>query len=559
MALSQSVQTQISFKNLSGKSHTDPSKDLYNESFDLGFNIPSNNVWTSRISPTPSVATLDGITVKILADLVPIEGSNGHAFYTSWPSTLPNEFDYSNGLSFSYGLGSLVGITGGDRMINIISDSYGSDYFVTPYIGSGTNPIEGLDIKRWIYQYNSGIFYQDNVVGPDPTTVEVYPYLGKKFDFPEEKDNIRISASGSSNFITTVYSSISVSPSISTYSTNHLYLIDFNNPNAGIGVSLNISNLGTQSVYKWQDGSWSDLTYGDINSGRIYFLTWNGNHFQFGDVNPIAGANDFNYSFGTNFTVGGVQRGSFFDSVPLNEVFASIFYDDTLGGINSFALSGPSGSISNLEIGDSLPATSLTFSWSLDNQFNIVPNARQITRNGGGFLTFFGNVNGPFTWVNTSTFSYSSLKTETFKLQLKRPSGLWITSVLNVNWLYPIYYGSTTSGTVSDASGMTKVLATGSNFTLTIPGSGYKYIYIPASYSSIYSLKSLDMGVAMAGTSSGYTFSDTKSGSFGTNYTSLYYGTLDIGNVFGVTSSYKVFRTENQISSDLTVVSKESL
>ena len=72
-------------------------------------------------------------------------------------------------------------------------------------------------------------------------------------------------------------------------------------------------------------------------------------------------------------------------------------------------------------------------------------------------------------------------------------------------------------------------------------------------------MESGGVSVAMAGTSNGYTFSDVGTGSFATTYNSLYHGILNITNNFGVTASYRVFRTEYQISSPLTVTSKDSL
>lgn len=561
MALSQSVQTQISFKHLHGKSHTDSARDLFNEPYGINFNIQSDNVWTSRISSTPSISVLSGVTVNVLADLSPIDGSNGHSFVTKWPSTPPNAIDFNLGTSFSYGQGSLIGITGGDRMTNLISDYYGSGYFAVPYIGIGTNPIEGLDIKRWTYQYNSGILYQDNVIGSDPTTIHVYPYLGSKFDLPENRDNIRVTATGSTDFVTstTNYFSLTVDPIITTYSTNHLYLTDFSNYHFFGSVNLNIANLGTFSVYKWESGSWIDLIYGDIVPGRVYYLSWNGSFFQFGDTNPITGANNFSFPNDTSFDVGGIGVGSRFDNVRLTEMFTSIFYGDQQGGITSLSLTKPSGVVTNLEVGDNLPASPMTFSWTLDPPYLYDENVAQVQRVGVETLTYDGLKNGPYTWINTATISYTFSNTEKFRVYLRKYTGVWIMEELAVNWINPIYYGSTTSATVSNASGMTKVLATNSNFTLTIPGSGYKYIYIPASYSSIYSLVNNGLQVSMASTANGYTSSDVKVGSFGTTYSSFHYNLVDIGNAFGVTHSYRVFRTEYQISSPLTVTSKDSL
>ena len=54
MGISSNNQAAIAFKNLLGKSNTDPGKDLGGEAEGIFFNVNSSNVWASVINETPS-------------------------------------------------------------------------------------------------------------------------------------------------------------------------------------------------------------------------------------------------------------------------------------------------------------------------------------------------------------------------------------------------------------------------------------------------------------------------------------------------------------------------
>ena len=240
MSLSYSVQSQIAFKNINGISQTDPSKGVLNEFYGSSFNIPSNLVWTDTISEDPTFCSLQSVTVEVIADLELIPGTNKHSYITKWPINPPSGIDYKTGLTFSYGYGSLATVAAGDRMMNIISPYFGFSYSVIPYTIYPNNKIPFLDPRDWIYQYNSGIFYQNNITGLTPSNIVVYPYIGNSFNISTTYENIRITATGTNQY----YSSDSF-PNINSYSTNYLFLVDFVNltgftNSSGISKSLEL-------------------------------------------------------------------------------------------------------------------------------------------------------------------------------------------------------------------------------------------------------------------------------------------------------------------------------
>ena len=355
MALTFSSQSQIAFKNISGKSQTDSSKGLVNEFYGYSFNLPSSNIWSSNISGDPTISALQGVTVELIADLELIPGSNGHGFLTKWPLNLPSVIDVKTGLTLSYGIGSLTGISSGDRVTNVISANFGFSYSAIPYTVYPTSPITPLDNKNWIYQYNPGIFYQDVITGTTPSNVKIYPYLGDILNLTNGFENIRVSATGTNDFY-----SITSTPIISTYSTNYLFLVDFTNSNTSSTASLNVNGIGTYSIKKTGTSGLVNLNVGEIVgatagvTGPIYYLTFNGQEFQFYTTNPEQSSLSFTKPNGTNTTVGTLDTGASFDNVSIQNVFIDLLYGNELGNIVDFQLSDTSGYLNSLEVCDGI-------------------------------------------------------------------------------------------------------------------------------------------------------------------------------------------------------------
>lgn len=150
----------VAFKHLLGKSNTDVAKELGNEAEGISFNVHAADIWLENIDSTPATAVTEGVAYSITADLVLDPTSNSHAYFAEHQSTLPQ-----------------FGITAGDRVINAIPPKHGVGYEAKPF-DTGVNPIPVGDPRDWIYQYNSGIFYQQDNVGTDPGTIQLYIYIG---------------------------------------------------------------------------------------------------------------------------------------------------------------------------------------------------------------------------------------------------------------------------------------------------------------------------------------------------------------------------------------------
>jgi hypothetical protein len=178
MALSTANQALISLKNLSGKSMTDSAKGVNNESEGIFFNIDSSNVWTESISPTASIAVSTGVAIAVTASLTLDPTSNNLGYLAKWPVSAPSGTDPLTSSPYAYGVGVLTGISGNTRLGSAIPPSYGIGYEAKPYGGSTLIPPG--DARDWIFQYNSGVFFQQIVGSPTPTSIALFVYVGEK-------------------------------------------------------------------------------------------------------------------------------------------------------------------------------------------------------------------------------------------------------------------------------------------------------------------------------------------------------------------------------------------
>lgn len=159
MALTTSTQAEIALKNLLGKSQTASSatKGPNNEAETISLISNSTNIWTSSISTTPSTAVSDGVAEYVVADLTLDVTSSGQAFFATYP----------------------VGHSkAGQRVVNSIPPTYGTGYEAKPYASATLIPPG--DSRDWIYQYQSGVFYQQTAnASPTPTSIQLYVYKGQ--------------------------------------------------------------------------------------------------------------------------------------------------------------------------------------------------------------------------------------------------------------------------------------------------------------------------------------------------------------------------------------------
>lgn len=578
MAIPTNIQSQIAFKNLLGKAQVNELASVVNEIDGYLLTVPSSNVWLSAIPKDPNTAVSNQLAVKIVADLKKIQTSLFNSRFLSyeavWGAT-PSGKDPKTNQNFEYGKGSLKNINIGDRILQIIPSSYGDKYEILPYNGTAhpNNLIPIFDAREWVYQYGAGIFYQSNVnISPytEPKCLEGYYYLGDKLSsFDTVAPEIIRVTSASGPDVNGIYFATQSDPFISTYSNNHLYLIDFIIGNT-TSVKLNIDFLGSYSVYRWGSTGLGELLPGDIigatgsTAGPSYYLTWNTDgYFEFFNSRPTQVAGLFKNETLVANPVGGIYPNLSFNDVTFQDMFSNLIYPEQNANFTQFSLSHPRVSTSSspdfsfIDIGRTFSGT-LTFSWNYFNGPLMSPsvNIDDTTPTGvPGSTTWPAQRTNPVSFVissMTGTFSYTQSVVSTvpdkrvFTLKATRTNNTTVRRLHEIIWTWRGYYGSSTFSVLNNigVTALPSSLMTSSIGTLTIGGNqGYKYMAFPDT--SNYNFKSITyFGLPVLLATNSYTSVDN----FGNNYR-----TLTVTNSFGVGTTYRLYRTLNQISGTISV------
>jgi len=544
MAITYSTQASIAFKNLLGKSITDTNKGVNNEAEGIFFNIDSNNIWIDYISPTPSVSISNGVCVFVKADLVLDNTSNNKAYFAVWPSNPPNGIDPTTLLPYTYGRGLLSNINPGDRVRNSIPPSYGIGYEAKPY-STGNVLIPPGDPRNWIFQYNSGIFFQQDVVGPTPESIELYVYTGKKLSDQiifETNNFVRVSALGVDNYIGTA------TPSISTYSS-FVYLIDFENSNTGTTpVTINIDNIGTYEIIKFDEyGNPISLTAsGEIIPNKIYYLIWDGQNFQLYLDNPKSTNNLLYTNLIGSIEVGGIPAGTTFSNATMKDMWDALLKPSYLqSNFTSFDFNH--GGLIR-EVGNPILAGTYTFIWTTTYPYDIKPNSitiKDLTNN----IILANNIPNTGSYdIYLPTINKSIPSIHQWKAYgIRNNNSSFYSSTLTIKWLWRIYYDTHSNETLTetDVQSLNNKLSENRLGDYTFSTGGYKYFAWPTSFGAPILFKdyNTNLSVAMAGIEDGYTMS------VGNYYAQI----ISITNTWGYTTDYYIFRTKNILNGPIII------
>jgi hypothetical protein len=570
MPLNNITQTVIAFKNISGKSNTDETlKSVLNEGEGIFFNVDGSNVWLDKIAATPSIAIAQGTVISVTADMVLDSSSNNHAYLVNWPSTPPIGLDTITGINYAYGTGLLTGISAGDRVRGSIPPSYnnpptpgysGYDFIAyTGNPGNSGNQIFPGDSRSWYYQYNSGIFYQQDVnpVPAAPVICNVNVYVGKKLNsiVDSKPTNIRYTAYNVNSY------TASTVPKLGTYSSNYLYLVDFINSNTSGTVSLNLDGLGPINLIKSGPTGLGPLLPGDIlgatggTAGQIYYLTYDGSNFQVYNNNPSQQPSTYTNLNPVPQDIGGFSAGETFSNVTFNTLFTTLLYPQSVPTITSLAASGPS-LFTPKEVGDSLIPGNYTFTWNTSFGGNVVnPTTfiKQYSPTSSVTLISGTSNSGNITIGLTGGISLSSPGSYFYKVGFTRTNGTTEIESLEIPWYYKSFYGTSTYSVLDPTSFQnlsSSKLGSVSTGLYDLPKgitASYKYFALPDAFPNIEGISYLGLPFITADSDDGYTLN---AGSFFGNYK-----LLTIINAFGVSVDYRIYRSKNTLGATLSAVS----
>jgi hypothetical protein len=232
-------------------------------------------------------------------------------------------------------------------------------------------------------------------------------------------------------------------------------------------------------------------------------------------------------------TVGGITAGTNLLNKSLYEVFDILLNPYQPPAFTSFGITGQS---QTLEIGDSITSGSKSFNWGISNSSNVTANTLSITGEPGTIVSG-GSITSPYSYNLASAITKTTVNsTSTFNISATNTNSNSFSSSFTVTWRANLYVGKNTGTTINEAGAeaLTSTLGgipTGpKSFSA---GAGYIYYVYPATFADINTMKDQATNLDVP-------------------YINL--SNINITNGFSTTTTYKVFRTLNQLNGAITLI-----
>jgi len=300
------------------------------------------------------------------------------------------------------------------------------------------------------------------------------------------------------------------------------------------------STSGVGTLSGLTDTSIDNLQTGDV-------IVWNGEVWE--NTPASLGSNYIN-AVPVPVTIGGVGAGSTFPSPgkTMQQMWDQLLYPYQYPLFTSFGITSES---STQEIGDGW-SDDRTFTWSTSNSSSVLTDSIGIT---GYNLTPLssepndGSQVGVFT-DNVTRDSSAGIGTRSWYINgTNTLSGSMTQRTYSIRWDWKWYWGTSSNTSLTETQ-IETLTSSGlySSYSRTFPVSGGDYKYI--CFADVYGgpIKFMDplygFGIAMAGGYAPYTNFDN----------GLYYAIVSVTNIFGETTNYRVYRTQDTIVDAVDIV-----
>ena len=412
--LGLTAQSNIAYKNLLGKSLTTVANGIFNESVGISFNITSNNIWLSQIPSSPASAVSAGIAVQVTGSMSAVSGANNFSYNLLWPTTPPSGIDPLTNSAFAYNSGSLTGINSGTNITNAISDSYGASYIISVNGTSGL--ISAGDNRNWLYQYNSGIYFQESNANTTGTPVSgtVYVYIG-----PTLQSQPTTPFSYTSSISQTSVGGLNSGSTFNSVNTNNILLnmlypsLQPNITSFTIGGFNNSYEVGQPITIGSYSMNWTISNTSSLVSNNVYITTYNNV-----SIGPLGNSGGFSYSVSSpilytsprtiTFTMSALQNSGIRISSPFN---VNWLFKTYYGSSTSTNFTSISTGLQNLpyNILTSSIAGSYTFNFATSSyKFIAIPDAFTLSSIfWNGVPVAMADTTDGYTWsANNLNYSY---------------------------------------------------------------------------------------------------------------------------------------------------------
>lgn len=250
------------------------------------------------------------------------------------------------------------------------------------------------------------------------------------------------------------------------------------------------------------------------------------------------GSHNFRYtnSEPTPDTIGGIEAGSTFSSVLLQDMWTMLLYPYQYPQFTSFYLGG-GGSSTTLETGDTFTGGLQTFTWATSNSSNISSNTISIidvTGNPipGNTLVSNSANDGTETLNIGSNITNTSQTSHVWKIEAQNTRSQTISRNYTAHWRWRLRWGFHANSSLSSADILTlseSKLTTTFADTLVMPSNSttrYIYFAFPDSFGNISMI-----------------YDNTNSFNVTSDFTDL--GTVSHTNSYGATTNYRIWRSVN--------------
>ena len=233
----------------------------------------------------------------------------------------------------------------------------------------------------------------------------------------------------------------------------------------------------------------------------------------------------------TPTTIGGIPSGSTFSAATMTAMWNALLYPYQVPSFTSFS----STLASVVEVGTTIPAGPVTFSWATANPANIAPSSLAIDDITNVTSLATGLSNTGSATVTTVAITKATAASHHWRLSGTDVKGATISRTLSVAWQWRMYYGESPLTTVTEADIKAlriNTLANSFGGSYNLAAGGYKWFCYPTSLGLKTTFKdtSTNLNVAMEPAT-----------------------TVAVTNANGITTNYYCHRTFNILGGTITI------
>ena len=245
--------------------------------------------------------------------------------------------------------------------------------------------------------------------------------------------------------------------------------------------------------------------------------------------------------------IGGIAGGSTFSNNTMQQMWDLLLYPYQSPAFTSFSLVGIG---TPLEMGQTI-GVNQTFSWGTSNPGNV--SANTISINGYNLIPPLNGLNNdssePVTFNNPiNRIAADGPGVRQWTISAINTNGIPFNAALTLRWDYRMYVGTSTNPilTANEITGLTVFNSVKAGFagSYPLPAGGYKFICFADTYGTPNTWTETIGNFAFA-LFAGYPNTDERGNK---------YELIPITNSFGQTTNYKVYRSENQLAGNTTLL-----